>query len=78
MHLGYFATAEEAAQVYAQAISKSTATGGAALTLAEQFRQDEEAKEEIDLEPFRSETNASGYRGVSWHSGTQKYRAQVR
>jgi len=57
---------EEAAQVYAQAYLKEHGgpPGGAALTLAEQFRQDEEAKEEIDLEPFRSETNASGYRGA--------------
>jgi hypothetical protein len=32
---------------------------------------------EIDLEPFRSETNKSGYRGVSWNAGRQNYRATI-
>ena len=39
--------------------------------------QDGQEEEEIDLEPFRSETNSTGYRGVSWDSSNQRYQAAI-
>ena len=34
-------------------------------------------RETINLEPVQSQAAASGYRGVSWNSGNQKYEAQI-
>jgi hypothetical protein len=78
-YLGLFVSAKEAAQVYARAHLREH--GGpscpSAPTVADQFRQEEEGEEEIDLEPFRSETSSTGYRGVSWDAKNLKYQAKI-
>jgi len=76
-HLGYFDTAAEAARAYARSYLSEHGVPST-LSLAEQFRQEEEGEEEIDLEPFRSEKSSSGYRGVCWHTSHRKYKAQIR
>ena len=38
----------------------------------------DQAAQAIDLEPFRSETNITGYRGVRWESSSRKYHAQIK
>jgi len=78
-HLGCFDTVEEAARAYARAQLRQHGEPPAppAQSAAEQFRQEEEGKEEIDLEPFRSK-NSSGYRGVSLAKKTRKYSASHR
>jgi len=80
MTLGIFDTVEEAARAYARAYLRQHGgpPGPPALGLAEQFRQDEEGEEVIDLEPFRSEKNSTGYQGVRWNSSNQNYRAYTR
>jgi len=82
MYLGLFGTAEDAAKAYARAYLRQQSGPPAppASSLAEHFRQEEEEGEEgeIDLELFRSETHASGYRGVSWKSRDRKYTATIK
>jgi len=79
-HLGYFDTAEEAAQAYARAYLTQNGrppAGSSASRVADKFRQKEEGKEAIDLELFRS-TNNAGYQGVSLKSSSRKYHAEIR
>jgi len=78
-HVGLFDTVAEAAQAHARAYFREHGGPPAppALTVAEQFSQEEGGEEEIDLEPFRS-TNSAGYRGVSRNSSNQKYKAEIK
>ena len=67
-YIGMFDTVEEAARAYARAYLSQNG-GPPAPSAFALFRQEAEGEEEeIDLEPFRCETNSGGYRGVSWIS----------
>jgi len=81
MHLGYFATAEEAALTYAGTPEAQAAVAVAAAPQAPPPMTAEEAVRQADAEGLtllRAESNSTGYKGVSFRSGkATPYKAQV-
>jgi len=78
-HLGGVDTAEEAAQLYARAYLREHGAPPAPSVPAAHVQQEtaEERGEVIDLEPFRSDKGATGYRGVYLDRHSRKYQAVI-
>ena len=83
VHLGQFATAEEAALCYARSPEAQAAVAVAAAAPAPPPMTAEEALRQAEAEGLtllRAESNSSGYKGVSWHKRPEAkpYKAEVR